>query len=231
MFGESDQQVAGKDLKRAINDSRMQGEVWKEVAKTQEKLAKNVGAAGRRPVDRRRACNWPSRTRRCRSSWPGTRRRWPTALKGKADVIGVAVAINGQVEGAEVYGSAALCRKLWPKLLKSAATDALAQFDDKKKFEPATAKAVEAFLADAAKGESKEVDQVAALAPQQERGQSGQVMVNQSGQGQAGGPVQQQRGWAGNRLHQSRTRRRHRHRPRTRRLVSRKPVSRCRRSR
>ena len=88
-------------------------------------------------------------------------------LNGKTDVIGVAVAINGQVEGAEVYGSAALCAKLWPKLLKSAATDALAEFDTQKKFEPATAKAVEAFLADAAKGTAKEVDAAAANNAQQ----------------------------------------------------------------
>ena len=29
-------------------------------------------------------------------------------------MIGVALAVNGKVEGAEVYGSAELFRKLWP---------------------------------------------------------------------------------------------------------------------
>src|SRR5262249_46594394 len=37
------------------------------------------------------------------------------------------------------------------------ATDALAEFDAAKKFEPTTAKAVETFLADAATGPAKEV--------------------------------------------------------------------------
>jgi hypothetical protein len=60
-----------------------------------------------------------------------------------------------------MYGSAALFRQLWPKLLKSAATDALAQFDAKKKFDAPTAKAVETFLAEAAAAPAKEVAMMA----------------------------------------------------------------------
>jgi len=74
------------------------------------------------------------------------------ALEGKDDVVGFAVAINGQVEEADVYGSPVLFRKLWPKLLKSCAVDALAEWDKDKKFEPAKVEQVKAFLAEVAQG-------------------------------------------------------------------------------
>jgi hypothetical protein len=79
------------------------------------------------------------------------------AIDGKDDAIGFVMVINGKVEGAEVYGSAALFRKLWPKLLEAAATDALSEFQKDKKFDAATAAGVEKFLADAEKGKRSEV--------------------------------------------------------------------------
>jgi hypothetical protein len=74
------------------------------------------------------------------------------------DVIGCAVAINGQLDGADVYCSGALFRKLWPKLLWASATDALAELDPKKKFKPVTAEAVKTFLAEGANAKKKEKD-------------------------------------------------------------------------
>jgi hypothetical protein len=48
------------------------------------------------------------------------------AVEGKTDVLGVAIAINGKIDSADVYESDALFRKFWPKLLKAAAEDAVA---------------------------------------------------------------------------------------------------------
>jgi hypothetical protein len=80
-------------------------------------------------------------------------------LKDKPNVIGIAYAINGKVEGAEVFACADLCAKQWPKMLKSCAADALADFDEKKSEEP-TANLAEAFLKEAT-GPVTEVAQVA----------------------------------------------------------------------
>jgi hypothetical protein len=63
-------------------------------------------------------------------------------------VIGYAFAINGKVNSAEVYGSAALFRKLWPKLLQATATEALAELQKGAKFAPVSAEAVQACLLD-----------------------------------------------------------------------------------
>ncbi len=80
------------------------------------------------------------------------------AVEGKKDVIGYAVAINGQVEAADVYGSNALFLKLWPKLLNGSATEALSEKQKDKKFDVPTADAVKTFLAEAVKGKRTEKD-------------------------------------------------------------------------
>lgn len=43
-----------------------------------------------------------------------------------SDVVGFVFAVNGKLDSAEIYPSNALFRKLWPKLLRAAATEALA---------------------------------------------------------------------------------------------------------
>lgn len=48
-------------------------------------------------------------------------------VEGKPDVIGFAFAVNGEPNSADVYASGALFRKLWPKLLKASAVEALAE--------------------------------------------------------------------------------------------------------
>jgi ARG and Rhodanese-Phosphatase-superfamily-associated Protein domain len=170
-FNKSMNQVVGKDQKLAVNDSKQQSEVWKEVANTQAKLAKNVGAPVADPASPS-SLQLTLENAKVKEKLTAYEKDLSEALKGKTDVIGVALAINGEVQGAEVYGSAALCAKLWPKLLNSAATDALAQLDPKKKFDPATPKAVESFLTDAMKGTAKEVEPSAVALRGQQRGES-----------------------------------------------------------
>jgi hypothetical protein len=161
-FAESKAQIVGKDLKAAVvgNDASKQGEVWQKVNEAQMNLSRNVG----KPVN---AAASPSslqlalEDKDLNDKVNGYEKDLADAIKGKDDVIGMALCINGKVEGAEMYGSAALFRQLWPKLLKSAATDALAQFDAKKKVEPPAATAVETFLAEAAAAPAKEVAMMA----------------------------------------------------------------------
>ena len=80
-------------------------------------------------------------------------------IKGKNDVIGYVFAINGAVNSADVYASSELFKKLWPKLLKANAIEAIAELRKNLKFEPATAEDVKTFLAEAesSKASEKEV--------------------------------------------------------------------------
>ena len=55
-------------------------------------------------------------------------------IDGKSDVIGYAFAVNGKISSSDVYGSNALFRQLWPKLLKASAVEAIAELQKDAKF-------------------------------------------------------------------------------------------------
>jgi hypothetical protein len=70
---------------------------------------------------------------------------------GKKDVIGYAVAVNGKLQSADVYASPALFQKLWPKLIRASAVEAVAE-KQPGVFEAPSVKNVEAYLAAAEQG-------------------------------------------------------------------------------
>lgn len=89
----------------------------------------------------------------------------PAGLKD-ADVVGVVVAVNGRVSSADLYPSNGLFRKMWPKLARAAATEALAAKSAESPSAPApAADAVKAFLdeAEAATPETRSVGTLAKL--------------------------------------------------------------------
>lgn len=80
-------------------------------------------------------------------------------IKDQEDVIGIVFAVNGRVEGAETFACNTLCQKQWAKMLKSCAVDAMADYNEKKKFAVPTTNLVDTFIKNA-KGSLKEVAQV-----------------------------------------------------------------------
>ena len=68
------------------------------------------------------------------------------SIKGQGRAIGLAVAINGKPYSADVYASAELFEKLWPKLLEAAATEAIAQLNAPKVGSQPATDEVQAFL-------------------------------------------------------------------------------------
>jgi len=67
-------------------------------------------------------------------------------LKGKKDVIGCVVAINGELNSADIYHSNNLFRKLWPKLLKSVSVEAVAEKTDDSVGKDPTEKQIRAWM-------------------------------------------------------------------------------------
>jgi hypothetical protein len=190
MFEQSSAQAAGKDLKLAVNEARMQAKVWEEVKKSQEKLSQNVG----KPVN---SAASPTSYQLAIEDKDLQERvgKYEKALAGlladKADVTGVVFAVNGKVQGAEIYGSPALMTKLWAKLLKAAAVDAVAQYQKDKKFDAITPQAVETFLAEASKGEAKEVVMNQGTVPNGRGQMAAQVNAARQALGDAQGQAQQ----------------------------------------
>lgn len=88
-------------------------------------------------------------------------KKFSDLTKGKTDVIGYAFAINGKINSADIYISNHLFRKLWPKMLKAAVTEAISLADQPKAESEPTAGDIGTFLSEAEKGTVKERQTVA----------------------------------------------------------------------
>jgi len=76
-------------------------------------------------------------------------------LQNKSDVIGYVFAINGHVNSADVYASRSLFAKLWPKLLKASAVEAVAELNKDVEAKPVVSEVVHTFLTDSDKARSE----------------------------------------------------------------------------
>ena len=159
-FSSSDNLAATRELKIAAKVAGSQDAVWQNVSTAQAKLSKNVAevvAVSASPTSYELSVE--------NAKVKETTAAYISALNGilrnKSDVIGYAFAINGHVNSADVYASHALFAKLWPKLLKASATEALAELDQKPAAEPVVSEAIHAFLADSEQptAKAKEVTQ------------------------------------------------------------------------
>lgn len=125
-FSGSTDQAVGKALKVAARRKGDQGEVWREVAAAQEKLGRSVGGTVASPASAS-SLQLTLENGKVQASVD----EYLDALSSRGtrdkDVVGVAFAINGRPSSAEIYASRELFRKLWPKLLKAAAVEALAE--------------------------------------------------------------------------------------------------------
>ena len=135
-FSSSKSYLASKKLRMAAKMSKSQAEVWDKVAETQEALGASLGASilhAASPTSYQLAVENEELQKR--------KEAYATAL-GKildddADAIGYAFVINGAINTADAYGSGALFRKMWSKLLDAAVLEAIAGAHQKAEKEPA----------------------------------------------------------------------------------------------
>jgi hypothetical protein len=150
-----------------------QRKVWDDVAKTQEKLKSNLGAAVAAPQSAT-SLQLSLENERLKKA----RGDYVTALKSAgeadADIIGYVVAINGQMASANVYPSNGLFRKMWDKQLAASVTEAIGEKakDAKPVAAPAAAVAQE-FLQTMEKGASQERPILADLKQETREGEKG----------------------------------------------------------
>jgi len=170
---ESSMTIAGNNsLKTAVNATADQRKVWEEVGKAQQQLSANTGAAVTKNVSPT-SYQLAIESKAVQEKIDQYVKALAKAIEGKNDVVGVAIAVNGNLRSVDLYCSHALLIKLWDKLLKGAAIDALSEFDKDKKFSPAASKDVEALLAQAEKGkwsDQKPAEHAANQAPRQASG-------------------------------------------------------------
>lgn len=152
VFASSADEAAGKDLKLAAKRSMDQGQVWQQVAANQKKLSENTGRTVNSP-ESESSFQLSLESKPVEDRIAAYIKAIEPVVRGQDDVIGYAFAINGKVNSADVYASHALFAKLWPKLLKSSAVEAVAELQKDKPASQATAGDVYGCIADAQKGE------------------------------------------------------------------------------
>mgnify|MGYP005840779629 CR=1 FL=1 len=139
-FGSSAYCLAGKGLKLAARGAGAQQEVWRNVAAEQGKLAKNV-KSDVQAEQSKTSLQLTLENKKVQEAADAHVRTLAGVIEGRRDVIGLAVVMNGQVSSVDVYGSAALFAKLWPKLVRSIAVEAVAEQPEKPQAFPAVSAA------------------------------------------------------------------------------------------
>lgn len=156
VFSSSAEVASTRDLKLAAKSSKSQGEVWQNVTVAQDKLSQNV-------METVNVTASPSslqlalENKKLNQTADAYIKALSGITSGKNDVIGYVFAINGKINSADVYGSSELFKKLWPKLLKANAIEAIAELQ-KNDFKPASAEHAKAFLTEAESGRASEKD-------------------------------------------------------------------------
>ena len=153
-FSAASEQLPGRTLRLAAHRSA-QNDVWANVQKLQQNLARTTGGSVQAPLSQT-SLQLSLEHPRVQGAVGDAIANLRDIAGGKNDVIGYAVAVNGVVQSADVYASNALFEKVWPKLLKASAVDALSQMNPGPHRAPA-ADSVRAFLADAENGQPSRV--------------------------------------------------------------------------
>jgi hypothetical protein len=158
VFSSSSDAVATKEIKLAAKRENSQGGVWQSVTVAQDKLSRNVGTRVNSTVSES-SLQLAVENDKVRENADSYVKALSNIAHRSDDVIGYVFAINGKVNSADIYGSNVLFKKLWPKLLKANAIEAIAELQNDK-FKPASADTVKGFLSEAekAKGSNKDVN-------------------------------------------------------------------------
>jgi hypothetical protein len=150
-FGSSSNFVTSKELKLAAKSKNSQQAVWENVKVVQDKLSANVGGVVSSPVSAS-SLELAVENDKVKESTEDYIKALTNITQSKTDVIGYVFAINGHVNSADIYASRALFAKLWPKLLKANATEAVAEMQIDSLAKPVTDELVRGFIAEAEKG-------------------------------------------------------------------------------
>ena len=158
VFSSSSDAVATKEIKLAAKRSTSQSEVWQSVKMAQDNLSRNVGTRVNSTVSES-SLQLAVENNKVQETADSYLKVLGNIANRSDDVIGYVFAINGKVNSADIYGSNVLFKKLWPKLLKANAIEAIAELQNEK-FKPASVENAQGFLtsSDKAKGSDKDVN-------------------------------------------------------------------------
>ena len=154
-FTTSNDRIVTRDLKLAANSERSQSDVWAKVSEAQSKLSQNVGAVVNSGTSAS-SLQLSLENKQVSANVDEYVKKLNGIVAGKPDVIGYAFAINGQINSADIYVSNSLFKKLWPKMLKATAVEAVAESNQPRLVDAPKPASVTAFMSAADKAEAEE---------------------------------------------------------------------------
>jgi len=125
-FASSAEMAPSKQIKLAARLEKSQAQVWRGVEESQNKLSAAANTNVASNVSRS-SLPLTLENRFVRANADEYIQALRSIINGKDDVIGFVFAINGEINSADTYGSGELFAKLWPKLLKAAAIEAVSE--------------------------------------------------------------------------------------------------------
>jgi hypothetical protein len=148
------------ELKLAAKSNKSQQAVWENVSMVQANLSKNVGGSVNSTLSTS-SIELSMEDSKVKATSAAYINALAGLLRDKSDAIGYVLAINGKVNSADIYASHTLFAKLWPKLLKSNAVEAIAELNNGAEHQPVTSEVVQTFFVDSGKpaAAAKEVTQ------------------------------------------------------------------------
>ena len=154
-FNSSTEYVPSKDLKMAAKHSKSQSEVWDKVADSQKKLSAATNSNTVSNVSRS-SLPLTLENGKVRAEAEDYTKFLSDIVEHKSDIIGIVMVINGKINSADTYGSSELFVKLWPKLLRAAAIEAVADSPENSSQNAVALADIESFLETAESAPVKE---------------------------------------------------------------------------
>jgi hypothetical protein len=152
-FASSNASLITKRQKMAVKVAGNQGAVWESVAAAQADIGGKLGHSVRSP-DSATSLQLSLEDKKLGETVDEYVRNIEKQIPQQSDVVGYAVAVNGNVDSVDVFASPNLFGKMRGKLLKASAVEAVASKGDKLTAAP-DAKAVRALITDAESGAAK----------------------------------------------------------------------------
>jgi hypothetical protein len=150
-FEGSPGQLAHNRLRLACRSEMNQSLVWKNVAEVQKQLSEKAKKSVK-VAESDSSLALSLKVKEVRDAADKYVSKLKDIVQGKDDVIGYAFAINGKMVAADIYGSPALFRKVWLRMLEANGIEAFAERPADGMYDRASADAVKAFFAEAATG-------------------------------------------------------------------------------
>jgi hypothetical protein len=150
-FSSSEKMLNNKALKVAARTEKNQDKVWEEVAEYQSKASEKLQMEVKSNTSPT-SLQLTLENDKIKGSIDEYVDALLPAFDGKDDVLGFAFFINGKISTVEIFGNAALFKKLQKKLLEAAASEAFEQYDEKLKFETPDLSMIKNFMDIAEKG-------------------------------------------------------------------------------